>query len=1031
MKSVIQILFFIVLTSSFALGQTLFTAFDKSDELRKKGDYTSAVRWAEMALKLAEKEFGAKDQAYGTLLNNVAFLYRKVGRYEDAEPLYKQSLTIAGTTSGKNHPDYAASLNNLAELYHSMGRYAEAEPLIKQALSIAKANSGETHPSYATSLSNLAQLYHSMGRYAEAEPLYRQALSIIKIVPGETHPDYAADLTNLALLCKAMGRYEEAEAFYIQATEILRIALGEIHPDYAASLNNFAGFYRTMGRYEKAELLYKQATAIVKAVFGETHPSYATYINNLAGLYSKLGRYREAELLHKRAAEVYKTKLGETHPLYANFLNELAVVYMSTGRYEEAEPLLKEALVIRKTALGETHPDYALALNNLAHLYSYKGPYDEAESLYKKALNIEREVLGETHPGYAISLQNLGALYRQRGRYREATLLLKEALVIQKAAYGETHPAHALVLSSLAILYDYSGYDKEAEAMYQQGNANLLHQIQTYFPFMSEDEKEKFYNTIKERFEGFNSFAVKRSDENPLINAEMYNYQLSIKALLLNSTAKVKRLILGSGDKNLIASYQAWLAQKEYLAKVYALGKTETAKQGINKDSLEIIANDLEQQLSRQSSAFAQARDSALFTWQDIKSRLNPEEAAVEMVRIRWFNENLTDLVYYAALIVRPDSKNYPDLVLLENGNDLEGKYSKDYLECRRAKSGIAYRPYWQYWQPIKEKLSGIKKVYFSPDGIYNQINLNILPNPATGEYVLDEIDIHLVTNTKDLLQFKSKKSANKNAVLFGRPAYQLEVQQLQAATKPFQKRGEAGWLSDHERTELRKASFTDLPGTEIEVKNIGQLLQRNGWQTSVHTGKAALEEAVKAVKNPAILHIATHGVFEQSNAEDVRSRGRNIVPLSLTDKSHFAAPSGTNPMLSSKLLLAGAATYLNAEKKPDTEDGMLTAYEAANLDLDNTELAVLSACETGLGEVKNGEGVYGLQRAFKVSGAKTILMSLWAVDDIATQELMASFYGAWLKTGNKRQAFRQAQQQIRDKYKLPKYWGAFVMVGE
>ena len=208
------------------------------------------------------------------------------------------------------------------------------------------------------------------------------------------------------------------------------------------------------------------------------------------------------------------------------------------------------------------------------------------------------------------------------------------------------------------------------------------------------------------------------------------------------------------------------------------------------------------------------------------------------------------------------------------------------------------------------------------------------------------------------------------------------------------------------------------LPGTKTEVENIARIYQDLNQKPVVYTQNEALESAVKDVDNPKALHIATHGFF----LEDLE--------LPETEQEDLYAQ---NPLLRSGVIMAGVNNFLTKEVDLDAlggEDGVLTAYEAMNMNLSNTEIVVLSACETGLGTIKNGEGVYGLQRAFQIAGAKSMIMSLWSVDDDATQELMSAFYDNWRKTGDKKSAFQKAQMQVKEKYKYPFFWGAFVLVG-
>jgi CHAT domain-containing protein len=684
-----------------------------------------------------------------------------------------------------------------------------------------------------------------------------------------------------------------------------------------------------------------------------------------------------------------------------------------------------EALKITEKTLGKDHPDYATTLHNLAMLYQRKGKYLEAETLFKEDMQIIEKTLGKSHPDYASSLNNLGSLYHAMGENQKAQTFFLQAIEIREKTLGKPHPHYGFSLGNLADLYKSQGEYRKAQPLLIDLNQSMLDGIDKVFPVLSEREKGQFYKTFSARFESFNSFVLLQQKHNPGIIAEMFNNQLATKACLFHATAKVRQHILESPDETLKRLYQQWLDKKNYLAKIYQLSKEEKQKQAIDENKLEEEANALEKQLSLQSELFAINTDKTRYNWQDVQKQLKASEACLEMVRFRWFNQTWTDTIYYAALLVTHVSK-LPELILLENGNDLEGRYARFYENAIRKgllAKGIGnvrvdslYHHYWGKIAPFLKK-AGVEKVYFSPDGVYNRINLNTLYNPLTGKYILDEIDIQLLTNTKDLVTRKSKANTINNASLFGYPDYN------QANDK-----GPKGVVSTpYFSTESMKRTLKDgtlgmLKGTEREVNSIAFLLAKNQIKVDKFLEKEASEEALKNVHNPSILHIATHGFF--ITEAEIRKGSSDSTPANNT--------SLENPLFHSGLYLAGAQQSLDGKVKDDlSEDGILTAYEAMNLNLDQTDLVVLSACETGLGEIKNGEGVYGLQRALQTAGAKAVLMSLWKVDDTATGELMRLFYERWLQLDNKREAFKMAQLSIRARYADPYYWGAFVLVGE
>ncbi len=889
--------------------------------------------------------------------------------------------------------EYASSINNLAKLYKSENKFDQAEKLLERTLKSYKSTVGEKSILYINALGTLAGLYRSTGQYNKAETLYGESKKLLLENVGEKNLDYADLLSNMAFLYDETGRYDLAESYLKFSLTITKELVGEKHALYATTLNNMALLYKNLGHYEQAEPMYKQAMAIRKEVLGETHPEYGASLNNLAEFYESVNRPKEAFPLYQQAAQIVKSVYGEQHHEYALALNNLANIYQQTGQFDKAEQYYNQSLAILKNVLGETHAEYASTLHNLAYLYLETKKYKEAEFLFKKDLEIIKNSIGVGHPNYAKALSNLAGLYEHMGRYAEAEKNYLEAQKIRKEKLGLYHPDYTNTLANLARVATATGKYQEAMEYWQTTITNYKEEIKKYFPSMSEREKEVFYARFEDRFEQFNSFATMRYKVNPAVLSEMYNTQLATKAILFNSSNKVRLRILGSNDPALIELFKKWQSDKEYLAQLYLIPKAELT---INLDSLERKTNELEKELSLKSEVFKTANDIQTYAWQDVQKTLKPGEAAVEIIRFRKYKADLggtyvkykfegkeeKDSVYYVALVVTPDTKGNPEIVLMKNGTDLENKFIIYYRNTIRFNVPDEFC-YQNYWSKIAASLSGIKKVYLSPDGIYNNINLLSVYNPATKKYIIDEIDIHTLTNTKDLITAKPVTSASKKIVLMGDPDFG----------------GHSGNAS------FRSGQLKRLPGSGEEVKKISSVVGRNNWAGNLYTGAESSEELVKSVRDVKVLHIATHGFFEQD-------------PEKKEDKVT------ENPLLKSGLFLSSTA-------KGAAEDGKLTAYEAMNLSLDNTELVVLSACETGLGVVKNGEGVYGIQRAFRVAGARSIVISLWKVDDIATQKLMVIFYEEWLKSGNKRAAFTTAQNKLRSEYPEPLYWGAFIIVGE
>jgi CHAT domain-containing protein len=486
----------------------------------------------------------------------------------------------------------------------------------------------------------------------------------------------------------------------------------------------------------------------------------------------------------------------------------------------------------------------------------------------------------------------------------------------------------------------------------------------------------------------------------------------------------MKNRILNSSDTILIKKFNQWTELRKEISTYEQMNEEERGESGINADSIKLVANETEKYLSRASESFTNLTENKSVSWKDLQAKLKDDEMCIEIVRVRKFGlkkfvtdnsdslkapnfpkyplYGLNDSVYYVALLLRKNDP-FPLFLPLENGSYLESAGINFYRNAVRFHV-LDTVSFGNFFGKIFKNLKGIKKVYFSPDGVFNQLNINTLYLPEQKKYLQEILEIHQLTNSKDILTFASvsPKTERKSgfAALFGRPSFLLtDSAPAPAETAPAKRDSATRGLRS-----VRGTDLTDLPGTEIEVKKIDSLLQKQAFSTKSFLATEATEDNLKKIENPKILHIATHGFFIPQETK-------------------------LNPMLLSGVLLAGVSNFLSGSD--NAEDGILTAFEAQDLNLEQTDLVVLSACETALGSVRSGEGVYGLQRAFKVAGAKSLLMSLWKVDDRVTQELMTAFYAHYVENKGIRAAFLKAQAEIRAQYPQPFYWGAFVLIGE
>ncbi len=972
-------------------------------------NYPKALEWGEKSRDAAVKEFGEFSLEHHKSLYLLIDLYFYSGKFDKALEVAKKDSILAYNLFGECDEKYIGVLNNLALLYfYYLSDNVNAKKLLiisKECLENSKNNVDSL---YSFTISNLALVLENLGLFADAEPLYLASIKILRKLNLVDGYDYAQNVHNLAQLYKRMGRYDEAFSLFLESTEIIKRIYGTKNDDYAIELNSLGDLYKFTGQYDKSEQYYKEALKLRKELLGENNEKYASTLSNLALLYVLMGRYSQSEKLFLKAADIQKNRKGENNPDYASTLNNLAILYTTLGEYDKAIEIYQKVLEIYKNNYGIEHPFYAQALENLAEVYKYNGNYNTSDSLLKITLELRKKLIGEKHPDFAKTMSKLAELYLILKKYPLSEEYYKKAIKIREIKLGEEHPDYAKNVLGLARLYHFWSKFSTAESFYNEALSKYLQLISRYFPYLSEKEKLQFWISIHDGFEDFNSFCIKYFKIKPEIINQMYDNILVTKGLILSSTKKVINKIRNSGDSSLISLLDNWQKLKNFW--LLLMQNPDKAKElNIQIDSLYDYVNDLEKQLSLNSEDFKKAFEINKISWKDIRKVLEDKEAAIEIIRFRLSvpiaNYSTNDSIYYAALIITKNTWKHPELVILKNGKELENSYIKLYgnlvkiqkirpfsksslyeIEAMESDAKLLYQ---NFWEKITKKLKGIKTVYLSVDGVYNSLNLQTLINPKTNKYLIEEIDLRVVTNTKDLIEYKkhSGKDIQNEAVLFGNPKYNLDSS--------------------------KQDEIVRLPGTEVEINLIANNLKSKHWEVDYYLDSNATEVKIKSIINPSILHIATHGVF----LEDIE----------LTSGMSEQTSDDQNPLLRSMLYFSGVENSDNST----TNDGKLTAFEAMDLNLDNTDLVVLSACETGLGEVKNGEGVYGLQRAFQVAGTKSLIMSLWTVSDEATQRLMTSFYNCLLKGLDKRIAFRKAQLDLKKDYPEFYFWGAFVMVGE
>ena len=965
---------------------------------------------------------GKNHPDYLRTCDNLGLLYYSLGDYKKAEPLYLETNLIREKTVGKEHPEYARSCNNLAIIYVNLGIYEKAEPFFLLAKEINQKVLGKENPDYAKLCYNLALIYSEMANYSKAELLHIEAKEINEKALGKQNPEYANSCHSLGKLYVQMGQYQKAEAFYLEGKLIREKILGKNHPEYAASCQDLANLFQILGEYDNAEKLSIEAKQIYEKTLGKMHLDYASSCLNLGGLFQRLGQYDKAEQLYLEAKNIIVEKVGIDHHQYALCCNNLGALYSTMLNYQKAEPLYIEAKQIREKIFGKGHPIYAESCNNLGLLYWKMHWFKMAESLLLESKETLGKVLGKESSTYASACSNLGNLYLEIAKFEDALSLFEEAKLVQEKMLGKEHPAYIGICHSLANLYSVQQNHGKAFEMFEE--AFHLQNLHFYkvFQFTSEEEKYSFLKKNLMLENHFFSFNI--SFESDYKQGFAYDVSLSHRNLILSGSKKLRNSIYDATDTSIKIKYNAWINLREKLAYLYSI---PIAKRSADVDSLENQANILEKELTRISQFFEKEQKEGTITWKDIHQYLNPDEAALEFVKFNYYYQGRsTDSIYYIVFLLRKD-KNGPIFIDLFESRQIEkllGSGSTVNTVTAFYRNANKTNAFNLIWKPIERHLEGINRIYYAPTGILNRISFAALPI-SDHEVLSDKYQLIQLNSTASVIDQSDRViTPNDKISLYGAIQYDVDSSTLQRAALPFAGNTEPTIFYSDEN--LRGNSWKYLPGTGKEINTIGSLGKQRYYSVTSRSGVQASEESLKALNgshSPSVLHIATHGFFFPDPKNIEKSNSQELVLGSSFRLSD-------NPLFRSGLLFSGANNAWNGKRIKGLEDGILTAYEVSNLYMPNTKLVVLSACETGLGEIQGNEGVYGMQRAFKIAGVENLVMSLWKIPDNTTAEFMQEFYKNIFNKQSIEKAFYNAQTILKGRYRKEPYkWAAWVLV--
>jgi len=991
----------------------------QSDKLNAEGKIDAAIESMKSALTAGERAFGENHFSVALSLDKLGMLHLAKGDLAAAETLYLRALAVREKLDGAEHANVASSLTMLGTIYLRRENFTQAETAYRRVLAIREKSLGAEHPDTAAALYSLSSVYSRKGDYARAEPLLKRALAIQEKTLGADSFHVALTLNNLAYLYSETGDFAQSESLYIRSLALHEKLFGPEHAFVGTPLNSLAILYRTKGDYLRAEPMLKRALAIQEKTVGAEHEDTAIALNSLALLYIERGDDERALPLLERALAIREKTEGAESSTVAATLSSIAHIHNGRGDHARAVELYRRALRSLEKTLGAESPLYAAVLGNLAVAHSDMRDYPQAEALFKQSLAIREKTLGADHPDLAIALSNLAYVYFARNEFAREEPLYQRALAITEKAYGANHPNVGTYLANLSTIYWGRG-DNARTLRLLARNASLRERnLALILTTGSEEQKRRYMATLANETDATVSFHARTAPDDR-----------GAAELALTTILRRKGRVLDAMTDQIGALRRRLNAQDRSLLDELSAARSELARLQLKaaaadaapKARLETEIERLEAEVSARSAEFrTQARP---VTLDAVRAAIPSGAALVEFVLYRPFDPKATGKSkfgaprYVAYVLTRDAASPAPLWVDLGETEAID----RDIAAWRRALTNPATSDVRERGRVLDEKLmrpvrklsGAARHLLLSPDGALNLIPFGALVDEGN-KYLLESQTITYLTSGRDLLRLGFGAGSRQPPVVvanprFGDASHAGTAQPRAGAESPPPATAApvpplpATAAPPRRSVEMSNINFSPLPGTRDEAAALSTILPG----ALVLTEARASEAAVKGVSAPSILHIATHGFFLPDERREEVASDANARGLGLGNFSRAAR--GENPLLRSGLALAGANERGGTTAAIAGEDGVLTAYEAAGLDLWGTRLVVLSACETGVGEVQNGDGVYGLRRALVLAGSEAQVMSLWQVSDDATRDLMIAYYRLLHDGATRGDALRQVQ---------------------
>lgn len=1045
-----------------------------------KSDFRGALEFNKRSDSIYLKLGFTQVQDYGAICHNYGTLYQRLGEMPKAEQYARQAIEISRLNGDTSSSRYLNRLNNLATILSEQGKIREGLPIMRNSLRVAEQIGDTVSQLYITLGMGLSRAYDVVGLYDSSLLVIEKVLPVSEKIWTE-HPFRPLAWITRGSAKYRLSRYRSALTDFMQAQALCK----DKNYFYAEALNGIGLCNMAWGKNDQALTLLTEAIELAQRHMGKDYVNLSAYWNNIGALHMTGGDAEKALPALLEGQRVLEKKVTKTQRNALDLQNNIGAFYLQNGFYEQALATFLECERNCREAYGTETYFYAQVLNNLATAYAFLEQRDSSYTKALESLNIYQRLARGNTVEFGLGLYNVAINYHETGQLDSARATIQKCLQTFQALGDTTGIAYVRALNALTAMHYESGRRKEARTLNEHTIAHLtaypqpdnLQYIQhlkssaLYCDWLDDvlqaqrlllrtdtlldasterlaglygyGADEAFVRNYAPVYEAIADVAYRHRKKFPQAAELLYDNALSLNHLLLHQTRSALESARNSPDTATAALARHWNDLRQLIVNQSA---KETPDFPLDSLERELIA--AESRFSTACLPLYQARKKV--TRRDVQAGLAPGDAAIEFVRLLSVRDSS---MRYLALVLKPGTA-LPEIVDLCTEADLSELLNRrirslphtiaGQYQARKSNASDAYN---LIWKPLEKKLRGVRRLFFAPAGLLHQVAFAAIEN-AKGRPLAARFQLEQLGGTRELAFPRQPLpgSALHSAVLVGGVQYRCdsiaraEGSRRVACDFPKPETPPTVSSTPGRRTAGSNPGFLPpgvrggsacsdtLPGTAREQIALAGLLADRNIAHTAFAGRDAVEQHLKCFRPhgqvpPGLLHIGTHGIYLPAAGKKVNRLG---------DDNSFRWAE--NPMFRSYLVMAGGGDACAGEQVPvgTRDDGLLTAYEIAALNFSGTQLVTLSACVSALGDVRDAEGVYGLQRAFKIAGARHLLLTLWPVDDAATEAFMGKFYHHWLADNlDIRDAFRQTQAAFRNdaRFAHPFYWAGFVLI--